>query len=672
MSSIHNHQLFKKSQARHHKRKLGHSHTKKSSTKVKKTSSAAHCHQLLRDLKTPGARFVSYTISELEPICQQIAIQRMSSSTQLITTCPWICLFCENLIYEPITLYCGHTYCEQCIKDEEYSSLLINCPRCPKDIQEQIQSPIAYAKEKLFSKNHFLKQVLERTETVKFKCENIVLCHRAQNEYANKNYQQAIDIYSNILEKYDDEHIAFYGRAKAYLALGEFDKALDDVERVIVLKSHWAKGYYCRSEILFEMKRFTAALLSSLQGLTLDPEDQIGKQIMARHLHAVLHESDDQESAITMDTETDTFAPPSDHTKEIITSDTSNTKLLMCRSTQSTTCLCSFFDGQNLRVRDFECSICVNLLWFPVTTPCGHVFCQECLIRSIDNTQAQCPMCKNSLEEFFPMLIQSHVNQTEIVSQIIESYFPNEYNDRRQLYEQENIQGASIPKSSSNNTESTIFEIPVFVCVLALPCSTCPLHVFEPRYRLMMRRTVETESRSFGMCQYDEETDSFADYGTLLYIRDLVYTQDGRSIVDTVGRQRFHVIDRGMKDGYSTARVQLHQDHPIEQEEFDELYQLNRDIYKRVRDWFEQLDAYRRALISRQLDGYPPCDDLVQGSPDGPSWTWIILNLLPIEPELQYTALSSQSFRIRLQMINNTMDFLLNHQSTTDLTSDET
>jgi hypothetical protein len=57
---------------------------------------------------------------------------------------------------------------------------------------------------------------------------------------------------------------------------------------------------------------------------------------------------------------------------------------------------------------------------------------------------------------------------------------------------------------------------------------------------------------------------------------------------------------------------------------------------------------------------------------DGPSWTWIILNLLPIEPELQYTALSSQSFRIRLQMINNTMDFLLNHQSTTDLTSDET
>jgi hypothetical protein len=78
---------------------------------------------------------------------------------------------------------------------------------------------------------------------------------------------------------------------------------------------------------------------------------------------------------------------------------------------------------------------------------------------------------------------------------------------KRRFEGKELISSASIPKSSSNNTESAIFEIPVFVCVLALPCSTCPLHVFEPRYRLMMRRTVETESRSFGMCQYDEETE---------------------------------------------------------------------------------------------------------------------------------------------------------------------
>jgi Lon protease-like protein len=66
---------------------------------------------------------------------------------------------------------------------------------------------------------------------------------------------------------------------------------------------------------------------------------------------------------------------------------------------------------------------------------------------------------------------------------------------------------ASIPRSVINNTESIIFEIPIFVCILALPNCGCPLHVFEPRYRLMMRRTIETESRTFGMCTYDEQTE---------------------------------------------------------------------------------------------------------------------------------------------------------------------
>ncbi len=64
-----------------------------------------------------------------------------------------------------------------------------------------------------------------------------------------------------------------------------------------------------------------------------------------------------------------------------------------------------------------------------------------------------------------------------------------------------------IPKVPANNIEPTIFEIPVFVCVLTLPQCTCPLHVFEPRYRLMMRRAMESQSRTFGMCKYDEETE---------------------------------------------------------------------------------------------------------------------------------------------------------------------
>jgi hypothetical protein len=84
-----------------------------------------------------------------------------------------------------------------------------------------------------------------------------------------------------------------------------------------------------------------------------------------------------------------------------------------------------------------------------------------------------------------------------------------------------------------------------------------------------------------------------------------------------------------MRDGYNTARVQLIQDDAIPPDEFDglfyfhdlfcfkfvlDVYQLNRNTYNRVRNWFDQLDAYRRTLISRQLEGYPPCDDLTHDS----------------------------------------------------------
>lgn len=38
---------------------------------------------------------------------------------------------------------------------------------------------------------------------------------------------------------------------------------------------------------------------------------------------------------------------------------------------------------------------------------------------------------------------------------------------------------------------------------MAYPGMPCPLHIFEPRYRLMMRRCIETGTRKFGMCTYE-------------------------------------------------------------------------------------------------------------------------------------------------------------------------
>lgn len=56
---------------------------------------------------------------------------------------------------------------------------------------------------------------------------------------------------------------------------------------------------------------------------------------------------------------------------------------------------------------------------------------------------------------------------------------------------------------------------------------------------------------------------------------------------------------------------------------------------------------------------------------DGPSWTWVILNILPIDSTLQYTALTSRSLRVRLQMINDTISFQLQQQQPPPQTTTE-
>lgn len=49
----------------------------------------------------------------------------------------------------------------------------------------------------------------------------------------------------------------------------------------------------------------------------------------------------------------------------------------------------------------------------------------------------------------------------------------------------------------------------------------------------------------------------YADSGTMLEIRDIEYTPDGRSIVNTVGSRRFKIVSKGVKDGYNTAAVEF-------------------------------------------------------------------------------------------------------------------
>ncbi|KAI9000971.1 hypothetical protein BD414DRAFT_473210 [Trametes punicea] len=206
---------------------------------------------------------------------------------------------------------------------------------------------------------------------------------------------------------------------------------------------------------------------------------------------------------------------------------------------------------------ELTCEICFGLLWQPITTPCQHTFCTRCLFRSLDHSQT-CPLCRQRLPGYD--YFQQHPCNKVILAIILEA-FPDAYAER----------GATIEAEEHDARLNT----PVFVCQLSFPGMPTMLHFFEPRYRLMLRRCMESPNPSFGMIPPPRAASSSSagvsstgnDYGTMLAIRNVHTLPDGRSLVETWGTWRFRIMERGTLDGYMVARVERIEDY---EEELDE------------------------------------------------------------------------------------------------------
>ncbi|KAE8208459.1 hypothetical protein CF327_g7099, partial [Tilletia walkeri] len=96
------------------------------------------------------------------------------------------------------------------------------------------------------------------------------------------------------------------------------------------------------------------------------------------------------------------------------------------------------------------------------------------------------------------------------------------------------------------------------------------LLVYEPRYRLMVRRCLESGNPRFGMVMPARTSSPNApgmyEYGTMLEIRSVQMLPDGRSMIETVGSYRFRVLETGTLDGYSVGRVERIEDVGLEEE----------------------------------------------------------------------------------------------------------
>lgn len=307
---------------------------------------------------------------------------------------------------------------------------------------------------------------------------------------------------------------------------------------------------------------------------------------------------------------------------------------------------------------ELDCQVCYALILDPLTTNCGHTFCRKCVARILDHSSL-CPICRRTLL-VRPGAIKEPSNIR--LSTLLSTLCPDLVAARAEavIQEEQAMAGAA---GGSN--------IPLFVCTLAYPSMPTFLHIFEPRYRLMIRRAIENGGGRFGMMMYNGRSEPqgdlgpvhFKGYGTLLQIRNLEMIPDGRSLIETVGLSRFRVKSWEMLDGYIVGNIDRLDDVPLAEEEQTEALEttgappLPHDLGAQI-DQMSTLQLLRlgtefvtrmRAasapwLHERVIAAYGP-------PPEDPAlFPYWFASILPIAEEEKYKLLPTTSVRERLKV----------------------
>ncbi|XP_042350444.1 LON peptidase N-terminal domain and RING finger protein 2 [Plectropomus leopardus] len=617
------------------------------------------------------------------------------------------CHLCKCLLHEPTTVECGHTFCKRCLEDDSVKECIHCKHKLNRKDGRRLDVVLSGLLDKLFATESKARKFWIEGEVL-WKDQNLsdalgkynaaldlapssgrLLCQRAKLHIEMRNFSQAMQDANSLCRIKPLWPKAHCLKATALTEAGRKDEALQEYFMCVALKPDWTKVKLEAQKVLSEV--FSSVFENEDMPTPLHPLQGgmatrlIKPPVLLRSLRPLTQKpgssSQDSEFSVTKSAPLDDtrLSSPSPGKSERSAGESStksladvlaalppppgvlkrkhsgdgpsaifNTPSKLLKPDEASSVQTAAVNGARtfpaelLDSGDMECSLCMRLFYEPVATPCGHTFCLKCLERCMDHNP-NCPLCKENLSEF---LASRGYNKTLLMEEVLQRYLGDELAERKKIHEEE-------MKELSNLNQ----EVPIFVCTMAFPTIPCPLHVFEPRYRLMIRRSMETGTKQFGMCIADE-LKGFADYGCLLEVRDVKFFPDGRSVVDTIGVSRFKVLSHGQRDGYNTAKIEYLEDKKVEGEELVELLKLHDSVYEQANNWFTSLKDNMKSQILSHFGHLPSKDPNPQASPSGPAWCWWLLAVLPLENRAQLTILAMTSLKDRLNAIRRVLIFV--------------
>lgn len=604
------------------------------------------------------------------------------------------CPACEGTLFQPVTAACGHTYCRNCFEPTK------SCRVCGQKLGN------------LGETNVLVQRLVEKWWPREAEASRAR--HEGDRLMKEGHVTQALERYNLAVQLAPNSPLHLSNRAHALHLLNRPQASLTDADHAVRLRPDWGKGHYRRGVALSCLGRREEAISALCTCVAIDGNPQPVRQELTRLLHRMLAPNLRRQNVISSRAPyhlgqhisahsrrnkrhqmlLPLMNPIQNHQREALnTSDCEDNssgeeeltqsicrRLLSASESQDNGKLHAILDRvyqevDKLKIDtrpaetllpplnmtgnttgEFDCILCCRVLWKPVTTPCGHTYCWMCLDRCLDYSSA-CPLCITSLADY---LASTQKTVTDFLERALKISTPIEYAARATNHRLELVQGLGLGLGSE--------EIAIFICTTAFPCVACPLFVYEPRYRLMVRRCVESGMRQFGIaaCLNRDATGTkkYAEYGTMLEMKDRVLLKDGCSILSTMGGRRFRVLAGGEKDGYDTAQVEFLRDSVVQPDQLAGLLELHDKVRIKARRWWSTVAPLQRDEIQRVFGRMPDTEDDWPRLPDGPSWTWWLLAILPLGPQLQVGILGTTSLEKRLRAIEKTLDHMEQRQLT--------
>ncbi len=198
--------------------------------------------------------------------------------------------------------------------------------------------------------------------------------------------------------------------------------------------------------------------------------------------------------------------------------------------------------------------------------------------------------------------------------------------------------------SEASEKVAGIRHLPLFPLPLVLlPNELLPLHIFEPRYRQMLK-DIGLEENMFGVLYFNQE-ESLADkppvdaIGCVAEVREMQNLPDGRSNLLSIGVIRFQLLDYVESgDPYLVGDVEFFEDdledEAILQPLADEVFAL----FKRVAKAAHKLSGERGKL-----------PDIPQAEPQALSF--LVTAAFNLDPDLKYKMVETRSTIERLEKL---------------------